>query len=590
MTKFERAIHLRFHFAGSTESSDEPYEPKMYVRSNWTPPHWTRPPVVLDKRLENFSKQLNKLFKKQIGKTNLLSYQSHALKTLQQQQDFLICPCDKNLGPAIIERDDYIKIAMRDHLLDGRTYRPLSDADCSNHKQRLENEIKSWMKKYHRNITKMERAFLKQGLKNNKKPFAGFYLTLKAHKLKPGQNVRHLKSRPIVACPGSLLHPLGIWTDRKLQTLAKQQVSYFRNSFDLRQELCSTQYHPTAQLFTADAISMYTNIPTNTAILLIARHIRTSIKEIHPKQNEALIDALKLVMLNNFFVFGDITFKQTNGTAMGTPPAPPYATIYYGLHEAKFLPQYRNHVVFYKRFIDDVLGIWFPHPNKNINKKLWDDFTTSMNTYPGLTWEFHEPTDKVDFMDLTISISKGQISTSWYEKPLNLHLYIPPHSAHPPGLLPGIVHSTLFRIYTLCSDNDDKLTRTKVFFKRLVARGYKSDQIKPLFYKAITRAKLYSGPIDRTANDDTSVILHLPFHPNDPPSHKIQKVWRDTIASPKYHMPLPNMRNPQSREKCNIQRMIIAYRRPMNLGNLLSHRNLSTSTTAPPVSSYYPYD
>ena len=140
-----------------------------------------------------------------------------------------------------------------------------------------------------------------------------------------------------------------------------------------------------------------------------------------------------------------------------------------------------------------------------------------MNTYPGLTWEFHEPTDKVDFMDLTISISKGQISTSLYEKPLNLHLYIRPHSAHPPGLLPGIVHSTLFRIYTLCSDNDDKLTRTKVFFKRLVARGYKSDQIKPLFYKAITHAKLYSGPIDRTANDDTSVILHLPFHPNDPP-------------------------------------------------------------------------
>ena len=187
MTKFERAIHLRFHFAGSTESSDEPYEPKMYVRSNWTPPHWTRPPVVLDKRLENFSKQLNKLFKKRIGKTNLLSYQSHALKTLQQQQDFLICPCDKNLGPAIIERDDYIKIAMRDHLQDGRTYRPLSDADCSNHKQRLENEIKSWMKKYHRNITKMERAFLKQGQKTIKNHSLVFILLSKPINLNLGR-------------------------------------------------------------------------------------------------------------------------------------------------------------------------------------------------------------------------------------------------------------------------------------------------------------------------------------------------------------------------------------------------------------------
>ena len=194
----------------------------------------------------------------------------------------------------------------------------------------------------------MECAYLKQGLKDNKKAFTGFYLTLKAHKLKPGQKVTHLKSRPIVACPGCLLHPLGIWTDRKLQTLAKQQVSYFRNSYDLQQELCSMQYHPTAQLFTADAVSMYMNIPTNTAIMLIAKHICTSIPEERPKQNEALIAALKLVMLNNIFSFGDMTFKQMNGIPMGMPPAPSYATIYYGLHESKFFPQYQKHVVFYK--------------------------------------------------------------------------------------------------------------------------------------------------------------------------------------------------------------------------------------------------
>ena len=145
---------------------------------------------------------------------------------------------------------------------------------------------------------------------------------------------------------------------------------------------------------------------------------------------------MKLVMLNNIFSFGDMTFKQMNGTAMGTPPAPPYATIYYGLHESKFLPQYQNHVVFYKCFIDDVLGIWLPHPNPKINSQLWEEFTASMNNYPGQTWEFNTPTNKVDFMDLTISITNGNISTSLFEKPLNLHLYIPPHSAHPPDSSP----------------------------------------------------------------------------------------------------------------------------------------------------------
>ena len=51
-------------------------------------------------------------------------------------------------------------------------------------------------------------------------------------------------------------------------------------------------------------------------------------------------------------------------------------------------------------------------------------------------------------------------------------------------------------------------------------------------------------------------------------------------------MQLPNIRNPKTREKCNIERMIIAYRRPMNIGNLLSHRNLNTNPTAPPVSHH----
>ena len=81
-----------------------------------------------------------------------------------------------------------------------------------------------------------------------------------------------------------------------------------------------------------------------------------------------------------------------------------------------------------------------------------------MNNFPGLTWEFEDPSDKVNFMNLTITIKNGHISTSLFEKPLNLHLYTPPHSAHPPGLLPGIVHSTLFQIFTLCLDRDDRMT------------------------------------------------------------------------------------------------------------------------------------
>ena len=53
MPKFQRAIHLRFHFAGTNTTPDDTYDHKIYVRSNWTPPHWTLPPVEMKERLDN---------------------------------------------------------------------------------------------------------------------------------------------------------------------------------------------------------------------------------------------------------------------------------------------------------------------------------------------------------------------------------------------------------------------------------------------------------------------------------------------------------------------------------------------------------
>ena len=199
-----------------------------------------------------------------------------------------------------------------------------------------------------------------------------------------------------------------------------------------------------------------------------------------------------------------------------------------------------------------------------------------MNAFPGLTWEFSKRAKTINFMDMTISTNKSNnIETALFEKRHNLHLYIPPLSAHPPGLLPGIVYGTLFRIFTLCSDNEDKLQRTN-FFKRLIARGYKGNEIRPLFHKAIMRAKAYSGPTQAEDDDHNSVILHLLFHPNDPASSRIQAAWRTHVAKPQWKLPLEHMKNPKTKEKCNIKRMIIAYKRPMNHGNLLSHRDLAT--------------
>ena len=44
-----------------------------------------------------------------------------------------------NLGPAIIERHDYLKIAMRDHLSDTTTYKSLTTSEIDHYSSEIKN-------------------------------------------------------------------------------------------------------------------------------------------------------------------------------------------------------------------------------------------------------------------------------------------------------------------------------------------------------------------------------------------------------------------------------------------------------------------
>ena len=89
---------------------------------------------------------------------------------------------------------------------------------------------------------------------------------------------------------------------------------------------------------------------------------------------------------------------------------------------------------------------------------------------------------------MTISIREDRIVTSLYEKSMNLYLYIPPHSAHPPGVLTGLVSGNILRIHSLCSKQDDINLHMKQFYVRLLVRGYQLNLLIPAFTKGITVA------------------------------------------------------------------------------------------------------
>jgi len=100
------------------------------------------------------------------------------------------------------------------------------------------------------------------------------------------------------------------------------------------QDLKQLQIPDNALLFSADAVSMYTNIDTQQAILSMHSFIHDNANNIpNDFPTTLFLQLLEIVMTNNIFSFDDTYWLQLTGTAMGTPAACSYATITYGQHE-----------------------------------------------------------------------------------------------------------------------------------------------------------------------------------------------------------------------------------------------------------------
>ena len=552
LLRHQRDLWLKHYFIDSPLDSN--YNPRLYSKSSWIPPIW-KINKELQRRFIEFEGHYTSLFKRQHGHSNLLPSQRIALQLLQKKQHNIIVNCDKNLGPAIIEREKYINMALNDHLLNHHTYQHLTSEQATEFGTNIRKLLTDWLKRWKTLIPSNERSFIKQAMNDpNTDPISTFYLLMKVHKTP-------IATRPIVSCSGTLLHSLGVWVDDKLQRIVTTQQSYFKSSATLKKQIITLDNLDESyySLYTADAQSMYTNIDTEKALHEISMYLHKHRQLFLDVPVAALMDALTIIMKNNVFRFGDTHWQQLTGTAMGTPPAPPYATLYYAIHEETLYDEFGENLFFYKRFIDDIFGIWKITDFIN-DASTWQRFCLRLNDF-GLTWDVNDRSKSVNFMDLTIFMNNNHLSTTLFEKKQNPYSYIPPHSAHPPGVLTGLVYGNVHRIYTLCSETTEQKRLLSQFYQRLLLRGYKPSMIDPLFTKAAIRFNPNTTTHPTQSQQTTTsfadnIFLHLPFHPGNPSSSEIQHTYKNIMLHPQYKKPLSTF--------TNTERLIVAYSRPHN--------------------------
>ena len=297
----------------------------MYVPYTWIP-QWWKIPKEIPRQIREFEAATEPLYQKKFERHNLLPHHHCSLRWLRSQEYFLIVKCDNKLGPTSIERKVYIKNACRDHIYQRDTYLYLPPALVASKISALKMKFGYWIKQHAKQLTIMVKYFLTKNLQDNFDPHPQFYGINKIHKISWAMI-------PIISCTVSLMHPVGVWGDSNFQEVAADIPEYFKDSNALKEKPTTMDLLHGTMLLTADAMSMYKKIHTRPALNQISQYFNVNKTKYRHLPLDTMIMALCLIMKNNILHFVDSHWLQLKVTAMVTPPAPTYTTVFYGVFE-----------------------------------------------------------------------------------------------------------------------------------------------------------------------------------------------------------------------------------------------------------------
>eukprot|EP00794_Sanderia_malayensis_P015465 gene15465-17049_t len=136
---------------------------------------------------------------------------------------------------------------------------------------------------------------------------------------------------------------------------------------------------------------------------------------------------------------------------MGSKLGPSYACLFVGHQEQLIYESYHGPLpCLIKRYIDDIIGAT-SLPLTDLQKFI--DYTN--NFHPALQFTHTITEVSLPFLDILLTISGNQISTSIYYKPTDAHCFLHYNSSHPRKCKDSIPYSQLRRLCRICSSDDD---------------------------------------------------------------------------------------------------------------------------------------
>ena len=237
---------------------------------------------------------------------------------------------------------------------------------------------------------------------------------------------------------------------------------------------------PDEVVISFDVSSLYTNVPVNEAIEEAADRVYSGDFPTPPVSKETFITRTKLSTTNVILSTNDDLYRQIDGLAMGSQPAPPLS---------KFEPDIKDDPKIFEGYMDDIL--------KTIKAEMIETKLHAINgLHPNLKFTIEvEQEGRLPFLDICILHVDSHLHSTWYTKPTDTGLVMNFHALAPKHYKRSVVESLVYRVYRACSHwkyFDASLGKAKDMLER--------NQYPPQFYDPIIKATIKHSLSNKSGN------------------------------------------------------------------------------------------
>ena len=381
---------------------------------------------------------------------------------------------------------------------------------------------------------------------------------IRAGKLQANPKI-HKSGNPVRTIVNGQNHPtekLAEFVESQLEENNVSLKSYVKDTTDFLRKLSGIEQPlpNKAKLFCMDVRALYPSVPRKEA--REAAKIALENRKDKMVKTEDILALLDSVLENNNFAFNGKNYIQTEGTAIGSKLGRNYACTYMGEWEKKLLETCEKKPSLYLRYIDDIFGIW---DGTEEELKLFHKAANSVHSNIEVDLRFSEA--KIDFLDVTISIENGFLTTDLYAKPTDKHMYLNRNSSHPETTKSAIPYGLGIRAKRICSSNDRYKSRRTEIKRHLVKRGYGDGEVEHQLSRvdSLDRKDLLEYKNKTNKNNDRVPIV-LTFSRGLPSVNKILRKRHQTLL------------NSDRLSEIFPKQPIIAFRRDKNLQDILVHK------------------